>query len=49
MVSIGHSEKAMLAVVSISWTASPTTPGKPWPPYSGSPLIPFQPAATYCW
>ena len=45
-VSSGHSEKAMLAEVSISCMAMPTSHGKPPPPYSGGNGTAAQPAST---
>src|SRR5207253_8380149 len=46
-VSNGPIENAMDAVVSSSWTATPTTQGKPPPPYSGSNGTAPQPESTY--
>ena len=46
-VSSGPIEKAIDAVVRSSWRATPTTQGKPPPPYSGSKGTAPQPASTY--
>ena len=44
-VSIGQSEKAMLAEAVISLTAIPKVSGNPWPPKSTGMARPFQPAS----
>src|ERR671919_2939857 len=43
----GHSEKAMLAAVSISWMATATSHGKPPPPNSAGNGTAAQPPSTY--
>ena len=45
-VSIGHSENAMLAAVIISCIATPTSHGKPPPPYSTGNGTAGHPAST---
>ena len=45
-VSSGHSEKPMLDAVMISCIATPTSHGKPPPPYSGGNGTAGQPAST---
>ena len=48
LVSIGHSEKAMLADFHISMTAVASSLGRPWPPYSGSHGSAVQPDSANC-